>query len=113
MGWAKMQRDDKLLRDFAEIAARQDCVLPSSKTCLDKEGYSEALWCIPCRARDTLKKVNAPLPDPVEEAKIRSIDRANQNALQVMKEAEERDGQCHDPACPMSHPHDAHGGRIS
>lgn len=58
-GFEKMQRNDKLLRDFAEEMAKGQCVLPGSKSCQEKDGYSRVLWCAPCLARDTLEKVNA------------------------------------------------------
>lgn len=54
-----MQRNDKLLRNLAEEMAKEPCVLPGSKSCLEKDDYSRTLWCAPCRARDTLEKVNS------------------------------------------------------
>lgn len=58
-GFKKMQRNDKLLRDFAEKMAKQPCVLPGSKSCQEREVYARVLWCAPCLARDTLEKVNS------------------------------------------------------
>lgn len=113
-----MQRNDKLLRELAEEAAREPCQRRSTapRDCPDLPGYSHTLWCLPCKARETLQKVNAPLglDAAIEEAKIRSVDQANQNTLEVMREAEDRSGLCADPACPVEpKPHNAHGGRIS
>lgn len=62
-GFATAKRNLRLLSDFTELVAKEPCVLPGSKDCYEKDGYSEALWCIPCRARDALKKVNTPITD--------------------------------------------------
>lgn len=45
------------LREFVELVAKEGCVLPSHIRCCEKDGYSETLWCIPCRALTILEEV--------------------------------------------------------
>lgn len=42
---------------LVEELAKQPCVLPG-EACEDKDGYSRALWCFPCKAREVLKALN-------------------------------------------------------
>lgn len=45
------------LLNFARMVAEQHCTVRTKQPCNELPGYEKRLWCIPCRARQTLKEI--------------------------------------------------------